>query len=197
MTKQELEQLKNLAQKLAEKRKSYEQKKLFQEVLKVLDKVPTIEGKWVQRTANDFFGRSWEKGLKVEYKTLNGNWKLLKHNADVSYQHIFPWTQWKEQTDKTIAEQLFELFTEQEINYDTEIKFEFRDFKDKTYDNSKTIIIPLKKILPEILQIVEKNLPSDLEESNIPNSEKLNLFETKNLNIDVTKLQTKKFVGKT
>lgn len=188
MTRQELELLKELAQKLSEKRKSLERKETFQKVLEVLDKVPEIRGKIVQPTANDFFGRSWKKGIKVSYRNKGTDtWHRIRHNADVSYEHVFPHRSWEETTDESIAEQLFNLFTEKIIDYDTEIKFEFLDWKDKTYDRSKMIVVPFKKILPEVLRIVEKKLPKEtidedeiLKENEISSYEidKNNLIET-------------------
>ncbi|MEM5820873.1 MAG: hypothetical protein QXP34_00930 [Candidatus Aenigmatarchaeota archaeon] len=167
MTRQELELLKELAQKLAEKRKSLERKETFQKVLKVLDKVPEIRGRIVQPTANDFFGRSWEKGIKVSYRNKDTDkWRCIKHNADVSYEDVFPHTSWKETTDESIAEQLFNLFTKEIIDYDTEIKFEFLDWEYKTYNRNKIIVVPFKKILPEVLRIVEKNLPKEIIDEN-------------------------------
>lgn len=159
MTRQELKLLKELSQKLSERRKALERKKTFQKVLSVLSEIPKIEGRIVQATANDFFGRSWMKGLKVSYKNRHGEWRRLSHKASVAYEHVFPHRYWEESTDKSIAEQLFDLFTEGVIDYDTEIKFEFHDWKDKTYDKSQTIVVPFRKIFPEVLQIVEKALP--------------------------------------
>lgn len=162
MTREELETLQKIAKKIAEKRKTYEERRLFQDVLKSLNKVPEVEGRYVQRTGNDFFGRSWERGLKVSYQKGKG-WELLKHKASVSYEDIFPHTRWREDTDKSIAEQLFDLYVSDIINAKTAIKFEFLDWEDKTYDRSKKITVPFEKILPEVLKIIQKSLPSDPE----------------------------------
>ncbi|MEM4620690.1 MAG: hypothetical protein QW607_10815 [Desulfurococcaceae archaeon] len=159
MTKKELELLRELAQKLSERRKALERKKTFQKVLSVLSEIPEIRGRIVQPTGNDYFGRSWMKGLIVSYRNRQDDWKRLNHKASVSYEHVFPHRRWKESTDKSIAEQLFDLFTEGVIDYDTEIRFEFHDWEDKTYDNSRTIVVHFKKIFPEVLQIVERTLP--------------------------------------
>lgn len=166
MTRKELETLQKLVKKIAEKRKTYEEKRLFQDVLKALDKVPEIEGRYVQRTGNDFFGRSWERGLKVSYQKEK-RWELLKHKASVSYEDIFPATRWREDTDECIAEQLFNLYVSDIINTKTPIKFQFIDWEDKTYDRSKELIVPFEKILPEIINIVQKSLPSDESETEV------------------------------
>lgn len=138
----DLESICEYVRKKESEKRAYFVKKAFE----ALEQIPEIEGCIVVRTANDYFGRSWERGLTVEIK--NKKDVKIEHNADVSYQHWFPHTQWKSETDKTLKEQLGELLANNTITIDDIVIFRFKDYKDKTYDRSYTIEIQIKDLIP-------------------------------------------------
>lgn len=132
MTKKELESLRELAQKIDKKRKEYEYQKLFERVLQSLNKLPVVKK---GEDYNPYFLKSWrwEKGLMVMYENEKATWNCLHEYNDV-------------------ASQLFRLFIENKINYETKIKFIFRDYKEVWYDYTKEMTLQLKTILPYIIR---------------------------------------------
>ncbi|MEO0261458.1 MAG: hypothetical protein ABIM49_03865 [candidate division WOR-3 bacterium] len=135
--------------------------RLFKKAIKYLKEIPYIKGKHVQTTGNDFFGRSWEQGFLVSYSQNGEKWIRLRANANVSYEVFFPYSDWYEKTNKNVAEQLFELYSDGDINLDTIIKFEWIDWEKKTYDNSEEIELKFSEIVDEVIKIMKNKVEKE------------------------------------
>ena len=143
VTKEVIEELKKEYEAKLKKR----QKERWKYIINKLSHVLTHEGRIVQRTGNDFFGRSWERGDEVVIVTKDNKRIELQANRDISYQDIFPWTHTKTRTDKTFREQLIELIIQGKVNEDDEIIFNHIDYEDKTYNRSWRYEFKVKDIL--------------------------------------------------
>lgn len=124
------------------KRKMHEYQKLFEMMLQSLNKLPLVKK---ERKIDLHREEEWEYeiGLIVEYETKDEDEKVRWARLhDCAYT----------------SEQLFPLFLENKINYETKIKFIFHhrvieELKGKYYDFSKEITLQLKTILPYLVQI--------------------------------------------
>ena len=160
LTDQELQQLKEMCLKLAQKkRKKTEQR--FEFITRNLRKPPWAYGRHVKLNG----GGIYDKNSFLVYYDKKDKYHRLDTDAHVRHEG------WTEMADESIASQLLELYKNQVINEETDIIFEREDWERKweilpmsgsveteTYNRSWEYTIKLKELLPFIIKIEQEEL---------------------------------------
>lgn len=160
------EEIREEACKLFQEMKECEEEiKIFQKILDTLDKVPFIEGMYIKST-NPLI-QSYEKGIRVAICNRVAicksdcsdcsdwlKWEFLQHEAYVVYAYESSSKFWYERTNKTVAQQLFELYIQGKITKETIVLFSFVDFRQYSHKRIIEKKVKFKEILPYIIKIM-------------------------------------------